>query len=52
MFTLTYVYVEYETTIYSCHIWNDDRTKIIDLPSFQLDTLLNPTNPYETGIQN
>jgi len=31
-------------------IWNDERTKIIFLPSFQLVTLLNSQNRNETSI--
>ena len=49
---LTYCYVEYETSISSWHIWNDDRTKIIAFPLLQLATRLNSQNPYETEIHN
>ena len=39
--------------LYFClRIWNDDRTKIIDLPSFQLATRLNSQNRKETEIFN
>jgi len=31
-------------------IWNDERTKIIFLPSFQLVTRLNSQNRYETSL--
>jgi len=31
---------------------NDDRTKIIDLPSFQLVTRINSENRNETGFIN
>ena len=33
-------------------IWNDDRTKIIDLPSFQLITRINSQNRTETEFIN
>jgi hypothetical protein len=33
-------------------IWNNDRTKMIVLPSFQLATRLNSQNSYETAFQN
>jgi len=52
MFTLTYVYLEYETTISSWDIWNGDRNLMIDLLSFQLATRLNPHNTYETVFHN
>jgi hypothetical protein len=52
MFTLTYIYAEYETSVSSWHIWNDDSTKMIVLPIFQLATRLNSQKPYETGIHN
>ena len=51
MLTL-YVYVEYETSISSWHIWNDDPNKMIALTLFQLATQLNSQNPYKTGIHN
>ena len=51
MFKL-YVYVEYETNIWSWHIWNDDRTKMIVFNLFQLATQSNSHNPYETEIHN
>ena len=52
MFTLTYVYVEYETSIFSLHIRNDDRNKIFVLPIFQVATWFNSQNPYESQIEN
>jgi len=48
MFTLTYVYVEYVTSISIWDILNDNRTKIIVMPVFQLATILNSQNTYET----
>ena len=41
MFKLSFFYVEYETRISSWDVWNDNRTKIIVLPLFQLATILN-----------
>ena len=39
-------YVEYETSISSWHIWNDDRNKMIVLPLFQITKRLNPQNTH------
>ena len=50
MFTLTYVYFEYETSISSLDIWNDNRTKMIVLSLFQLFTLLNSQNTHDIEI--
>jgi len=44
MFTLTYVYVEYETSISSWDLSNDNHTKMRDSPLFQYATLLNSQN--------
>ena len=52
MFTLTFVDLEYETSISILWIWNDDRTKIIVLPSFQLVTRINSQNRNETVFIN
>jgi len=52
MFTLTYVYFEYENSISRWHIWNEDRTKLIAFPLFQLVTRLNSGNPFEIEIHN
>ena len=52
MFTLTYVYVEYETRISSWDIWNYVRTKMIVLHLFNLTKWFNSQNPYETEIHN
>jgi hypothetical protein len=52
MYTLTYVNVEYETSISSWDIWNDVRTKMIVLNLFHLTTWLHSQNPYETKIHN
>jgi len=48
MFTLTLVDLEYETSVLILGIWNDDRTKMIVLPTFQLATRLNSLNTNET----
>ena len=47
MFALTFVDLENETSI-SIYIRNDESTKIIFLPSFQLVTRLNSKNINET----
>jgi len=47
MFTLIFFEFEYEFCFY-LGIWNDDRTKMIVLPSFQLATRLNSQNTNET----
>ena len=52
MFTLTYVDLEYENSISSCDIWNDNRTLLMDLLLFQLATRLNTQNRNETGFIN
>jgi len=52
MFLLTHVYVYYKTSISSSHIWNDDGTKMIFLPLFQLATRFNSQNQYEIEIHN
>jgi hypothetical protein len=52
MFTLTYVDFEYETSISIWKIYNDDRTKIIVLPTFQIATRLNSQNRNETEFIN
>jgi len=52
MFTLTIVDLEYETSISSWCIWNDDRTLMIDLILFQLSKRLNSQKTYETEIHN
>jgi hypothetical protein len=51
MFTLTLVDLEYENSIF-LGIWNDDRTNIIVLPSFQLVTRMNSQNRNETVFIN
>ena len=48
MFTLTYVDLEYETSI---SIWEFELI-IVVLPSFQLPTWLNPQNTKETEFIN
>jgi len=45
MFKLTYVYVEYETSVSCSHIPYDDRTKMIVVSLFELATPLNSQNP-------
>jgi len=50
MFTLTIVELDYETSISSWDIWNDDRTLMIYLLLFQLAIRLNSKNTYETEI--
>jgi len=45
-----YVYVEYETSISSWHIWNDDRTKMIVFILFLFATQLNSQKQYENEI--
>ena len=52
MFTLTYVYFEYETSISSWDIWNDVLTKMKDLRLFLLTIWLNSQNTYEIEIYN
>ena len=52
MFTLTYVYVDYEISISSWRIWNDEHTKMIILDLFQFATRLNSQNPFKTEIHN
>jgi len=47
MFKLTYIYVEYENSISSWRIWNDDGTNMIYYHLY-----LNSQNPYETEIYN
>jgi len=49
---LTYVYIEYEDSISSWNIWNDDGTKMIVLHLFELAILRNSQNPNETEIYN
>jgi len=49
---LTYVYVEYDTSISSWDILNDGRTKMIDSHLFHMTTWFNSQNPYETEIHN
>ena len=51
MFTLTLVDLQYETSV-PMGIWNDDPTKMILLPSFQLATRLNSQNTNETEFIN
>jgi len=53
----THVYIEIRWTwilnqYFYLGIWNDDRTKIIVLPSFQLATRLNSQNTNETEFIN
>ena len=48
MFTLTFVDLENETMYFYFGIRNDESTKIIFLPSFQLVTRLNKQNRNET----
>ena len=48
MFTLTFVDLENETNFFYLGIWEDERSKIIFLPSFQLVTRLNWQNRNET----
>ena len=50
MFTLTFVDLEKETSISFWGIWEDERTKIIFLPSFQLVTRLYSQNRNETNL--
>jgi len=52
MFTLTFVDHEYDTSITSWDIWNDDRILMIDLLLFELASRLNSQNTYETEIHN
>jgi len=52
MITLTYVYVEYETSISSWDIWNDNLTKKIVLPLTLRAAQLNSQNSYEIDIHN
>jgi len=52
MFTFTYLNVEYETSISSWDNWNNDRTKMILLPLFQLATRLIWQNIYKNQIHN
>jgi len=52
MFTLTVVALEYDSSISSWDIWNDDRTLMIDLLLFLLATRLLSQNTYETEIRN
>ena len=52
MFTLTLVDREFEISVSVLGIWNDDRTKMIVLPSFQLATRLNSQTTIETGFIN
>jgi len=49
---LTYFDLEYKTSISILGILNDDRTKIIAFPSFQLATQLNSQNTNETAFIN
>ena len=50
MFTLTFVDLENESSISICAIWEDELSKIIFLPSFQLFTRLNSHNRNETSL--
>ena len=52
MFTLTYVDLEYETSISFFGIWIDDRTEMLVLPSFLLATRLNSQNANKTEFIN
>ena len=52
MFSLTLVELEYETSVSVLGIRNNDRTKMIVLPSFQVATRLNSQNTNETGFIN
>jgi len=52
LFTLTFVDLEYETSISSWDISNDDRTLMIDLHLSQFAKRLNSQNTYETDIHN
>jgi len=52
MFPLTYVDLEYETSISSWDIWNADSILMIDLLFIQLVTRLNSPNAYEADIHN
>jgi len=45
---LILVDLEYETNVSIWEFWNDDRTKMILLPSFQVATRLNSQNTIET----
>ena len=52
MFTLTLVDLEFLKKCFFLGILNDDRTKMIVLPSFQLATRLNSQNTNETEFIN
>jgi len=52
MFALTYVNLEYETSIFILDIWNDDRTLMIDLLLYQLARRLNSQITYENVFHN
>jgi hypothetical protein len=52
MFSLTYVELEYETSISCGDISKDDRTLMVDLLLFLLATQLNPQNTHENEIHN
>ena len=49
MFSLTFVDLENETSISNCELENE-RSKILFLPSFQLVTRLNSQNRNETSL--
>jgi len=52
MFTLTYVLLEYETSISGWDNWNDDRNLMIDMLLFKLATRLNSQKTIESVIHN
>jgi len=52
MLRLTFVDLEYETSISIWEIWNNDCILMIGLLLFQVATRLNSQNTYETEIHN